>query len=286
MNTFKTFLLMGALTVLLVLVGNLLGGQSGMMIAFGFAVLMNFGSYWFSDTIVLKMYRAKEVSSGEAPAFHRIVQELAPRAGIPMPRLYVIESDQPNAFATGRNPQRAAVAVTTGLLRMLPEEQVRGVLSHELAHIKHRDILIGTVAATIAGAISMLAQMAQWAFIFGGGRTSSNDDGGNPIALLATLIVAPIAALMIQMGISRSREYLADHGGAEISGDPMALANALRSLEKRAAEIPMKANPATAHMFIVSPLHGGGLTKLFSTHPPMGERIARLERMVYGSTPH
>lgn len=283
MNTLKVFLLMGALTVLLVLVGNLVGGQTGMGIAFGFALLMNFGSYWFSDTIVLKMYRAKEVSPSEMPDLHRMTQELVGRAGIPMPRLYVIDNDQPNAFATGRNPHKSAVAVTTGLLRLLPAQEVRGVISHELAHIKHRDILVGTIAATIAGAISMLANMAQWAMIFGGGRSSDNDEGSNPIAMIVMMIVAPIAAMLIQMAISRSREFLADQGGAEIAGDPLSLARALRTLHRKAAEIPMAASPATAHMFIVSPLHGGGLAKLFSTHPPMEERIARLEQMVYGS---
>lgn len=283
MNTLKTFLLMGALTVLLVLVGNILGGQTGMVIAFGFAVLMNFGSYWFSDRIVLKMYRAKEASPSEAPEFFRITEELSVRAGIPMPKLYVIENDQPNAFATGRNPQRSAVAVTTGLLHLLSSSELRGVIAHELAHVKHRDILVGTVAATIAGAISMLANMAQWALIFGGGRSSSDDEGGSPIAMLAMMIVAPVAALLIQMGISRSREFLADQGGAEMAGDPMSLANALRKLHRKAEEIPMAANPATAHMFIVSPLHGGGLSKLFSTHPPVEERVERLEQMVYGT---
>lgn len=283
MNTLKTFLLMGALTVLLVLVGNLLGGQTGMLIAFAFAVVMNFGSYWFSDTIVLKMYRAKEVTPAEAPELFRVTQELTARGGLPMPKLYVIPNDQPNAFATGRNPQRSAVAVTTGLVKLLSTQELRGVIAHELAHIKHRDILVGTIAATIAGAISMLANMAQWALIFGGGRGSSDDEGGNPIAMLAMLIVAPIAALLIQMGISRSREFLADQGGADMAGDPLSLANALRKLHRKVEEIPMNASPATAHMFIVSPLHGGGFSKLFSTHPPMEERVERLERMVYGT---
>jgi len=283
MNILKTFLLMGALTVLLVLVGNLIGGQTGMGIAFGLAVLMNFGSYWFSDTIVLKMYRAKEVGQSEAPELFRTTQELVGRAGLPMPRLYLIDNDQPNAFATGRNPQKSAVAVTTGLLRLLPAQEVRGVIAHELAHVKHRDILVGTIAATIAGAITMLGNMAQWAMIFGGGRGSEDEEGGNPIAMIAMMIIAPIAAMLIQMAISRSREFLADQGGAEMTGDPMSLANALRTLERKSAEIPMAASPATAHMFIVSPLHGGGVTKLFSTHPPMAERIARLEQMVYGS---
>ena len=194
-----------------------------------------------------------------------------------------MDNDQPNAFATGRSPQKSAVAVTTGLLRLLPSQEVRGVIAHELAHIKHRDILVGTIAATIAGAISMLANMAQWAMIFGGGRSSDEEGRGNPIAMIVMMIVAPIAAMLIQMAISRSREFLADQGGAEMAGDPLSLARALRTLERKAAEIPMAASPATAHMFIVSPLRGGGLTKLFSTHPPMEERIARLEQMVYGS---
>jgi heat shock protein HtpX len=282
MNTMKTFLLMGALTVLLVLVGNLLGGQSGMVIAFGFAALMNLVSYWFSDTIVLKMYGARQVSESDVPELFRMTQDLTGRAGIPMPRLFLIENDQPNAFATGRNPQHAAVAVTTGLLRLLSPQEIRGVVAHELSHVKHRDILVGTVAATIAGAISMLASMAQWAMIFGG-RSSSDDERGNPIAMLAMMIVAPIAALLIQMAISRSREFLADAGGAEMGGDPLSLASALRKLQRKAEEIPMQANAATAHMFIVSPLHGGGFSKLFSTHPPMEERVERLERMVYGT---
>jgi heat shock protein HtpX len=282
MNTMKTFLLMGLLTVLLVVIGRVIGGQGGMMIAFLFAVVMNFGSYWFSDKVVLGMYHAQEITQADNPALFQMIQDLAGRAGLPMPRVYLIPQDQPNAFATGRDPQHAAVAVTQGILRTLSMDELRGVLSHELAHVKHRDILVGTVAATIAGAISMLASMAQWAMIFGGGRVSSDREGGNPIAGLAMMIVAPIAALMIQMAISRSREFAADEGGAQISGHPLSLANALRKLELKSEQIPMNANPATAHMFIVSPLHGGGLSSLFSTHPPLEERIARLEAMVYG----
>jgi heat shock protein HtpX len=282
MNTMKTFLLMGLLTVLLVVIGRVIGGQGGMMIAFLFAVVMNFGSYWFSDKVVLSMYHAQEITQADNPALFQMIQDLAGRAGLPMPRVYLIPQDQPNAFATGRDPQHAAVAVTQGILRTLSMDELRGVLSHELAHVKHRDILVGTVAATIAGAISMLASMAQWAMIFGGGRVSSDREGGNPIAGLAMMIVAPIAALMIQMAISRSREFAADEGGAQISGNPLSLANALRKLELKSEQIPMNANPATAHMFIVSPLHGGGLSSLFSTHPPLEERIARLEAMVYG----
>jgi len=283
MNTAKTVLLMGVLTVLLVLMGSLLGGRGGMMIAFLIAIAMNFGSYWFSDKIVLRMYHGRELAQQDNPSLFQMVQELAGRAGLPMPRIYLIEGDQPNAFATGRDPEHAAVAVTEGILRTLPPDQLRGVLSHELAHVKHRDILIGTIAATMAGAISMIANMAQWALIFGGGGRSSNDrEGGNPLGGLVMLIVAPIAAMLIQMAISRSREFEADAGGAQISGNPLSLANALRTLNRKAEEIPMDASPATAHMFIVNPLSGGGLAKLFSTHPPMEERIARLEGMAYG----
>jgi len=283
MNTMKTFLLMGLLTVLLVFVGRLLGGQNGMIMAFFVAVVMNFGSYWFSDKVVLRMYHAREVTKAEAPDLFSLVEELAGRAALPVPRVYVIPDEQPNAFATGRNPEHAAVAVTEGILKTLSRDELQGVLGHELAHVKHRDILIGTIAATFAGAISMLANMAQWAMIFGGSR-SDDREGGNPAGGLVMMIVAPIAALMIQMAISRSREFLADEGGAQFSGNPLSLANALRKLEKRVEQIPMNASPATAHMFIVNPLSGGGLLKLFSTHPPMEERIARLEAMAYGST--
>lgn len=282
MNTFKTFLLMLVLTLLLIFVGNLLGGQGGMMIAFLFAIVMNFGTYWFSDKIVLKMYKAQPVTREDSPELYRMTEELTARAGIPMPKLYIIPNDQPNAFATGRNPQNAAVAVTQGILRILTKEELMGVIAHELSHVKHRDILIGTVAATIAGAISMLAHMAQWAMIFGGGGRD-NDRGGNPIAMIVMIIVAPLAAMIVQMAISRSREYLADEGGAKMTGNPLYLANALRKLHTASQRIPMEANSATAHMFIVSPLRGGGFTKLFSTHPPMEERVAKLEAMVYGS---
>jgi heat shock protein HtpX len=285
MNTMKTFMLMALLTALLVFIGNFIGGQNGMVMAFVFAMVMNFGSYWFSDKIVLRMYNAREVGRSEAPELFSIVEDLAGRAGLPMPRVYVIPNDQPNAFATGRDPQHAAVAVTEGILRTLSKDELRGVLSHELAHVQHRDILVGTVAATIAGAISMLANMAQWAMIFGGGR-SDNERGSNPIGGLVMIIVAPIAAMLIQMAISRSREFLADEGGAKISGNPLSLANALRKLDTRVKQIPMEANPSTAHMFIVNPLSGRGLMKLFSTHPPMEERIARLEQMAYGANTH
>ncbi len=280
MNTMRTFLLMALMTVLLVFVGNILGGQNGMMIAFLFALVMNFGSYWFSDKIVLRMNGAKEVTKADAPELVEIVEDLAGRAGLPMPRVYITPEDQPNAFATGRDPAHAAVAVTQGILRTLSRDELRGVLGHELAHVQHRDILIGTVAATMAGAISMIANMAQWGMMFGS-RTDDRE-GGSPLGGIAMMIVAPIAAMLIQMAISRSREYLADDGGAKIAGNPLSLANALRKLEQKAEQIPMQASPATAHMFIVNPLSGGGLMRLFSTHPPMEERIARLEAMVYG----
>jgi heat shock protein HtpX len=282
MNTTKTILLMTLLTVLLVLVGKLIGGQGGMFLAFLFAIVMNFGTYWFSDKVVLGMYSAKQIAESDNPALFQTIRELTGRAGLPMPKVYLIPGDQPNAFATGRNPEHAAVAVTEGILRSLSSDELRGVLSHELAHVQHRDILIGTVAATIAGAISMLASMAQWALIFGGFRGSNDRDGGNPLGALLMIIVAPIAALLIQMAISRSREFQADQGGAKISGNPLSLASALRKLEQKAHEIPMRANPTTAHMFIVNPLTRKGLTSLFSTHPPIEERIARLEAMVYG----
>jgi heat shock protein HtpX len=284
MNTVKTTMLMTVLTVLLVLVGNFIGGNNGMIFAFVFALAMNFGSYWFSDKIVLAMYHAKEITSEQNPTIFEIVQDLTTRAGLPMPRVYMIDSDQPNAFATGRDPQHAAVAVTTGIMQLMPKNEIRGVVAHELAHVKHRDILISSIAATIAGAITMLANIAQWAMIFGGfgGRGSSDDEGGNPIAALVMIIVAPIAAMLVQMAISRSREYDADEGGAKISGDPMALANALRRLEAVKEEIPMKATPATAHMFIINPLSGKSLKNMFSTHPPIEDRIARLEEMAQG----
>ena len=275
MNMLKTAALMTGLTLVLLWLGNVFGGRSGMTIALVFALAINAFSYWFSDKIVLKMYRAKEVTRAEAPELHELVRRLARKADLPMPRVYIINQPQPNAFATGRNPEHAAVAVTTGILRLLEVEELEGVIAHELAHVKHRDILIGTVAATIAGAISYLAQMAQWAMIFGG----RDDDDGNPIAALAMMIIAPIAAFLIQMAISRSREYGADAGGARIAGNPRNLSNALRKLQAASQQIPMEAAPATAHMFIVNPLRGGNLAKLFSTHPPMEERIARLEQM-------
>jgi len=278
MNTLKTFVLLAGLTVLLVMAGNTLGGRSGMLIAFAFALMMNFGSYWYSDKIVLRMYRAREVSLNEAPELYGMVRTLATKAGLPMPKLYIVPGEQPNAFATGRNPENAAVAVTEGIMRLLNREELAGVLGHELAHIKNRDILIGTVAATIAGAISMLASIAQWAMIFGGG-SSDDDDGGGILAFLVMMIVAPIAAMLIQLAISRSREYLADEVGARMAGNPHDLASALKKLQTASERLPLHATPATAHMFIVSPLRGAGFARLFSTHPPMEERVARLERL-------
>jgi heat shock protein HtpX len=273
MNNIKTMLLLVTLTVILVGAGAYLGGKQGMTIALVFALVMNFFTYWYSDKIVLKMYRAQEVTEAEAPELFGIVRRLVQKAGMPMPKVYIIQQDQPNAFATGRNPQHAAVAVTTGIMHILSREELQGVIGHELAHIKHRDILIGTVAATIAGAISYLAYFAMF---FGHG---DDDDGGNPIIALLMFIIGPIAALIIQMAISRSREYAADEGGAQLSGNPRYLSSALRKLHTASQQIPMKANPATSHMFIVNPLSGRRLAKLFSTHPPIEERITRLESM-------
>jgi len=278
MNTLKTTFLMALLTVLLVLAGGALAGQGGMVIAFVFALVMNGVSYWFSDKIVLRMYGAKEIAPEDLSDFHRIVKDLTLRAKMPMPKLYLIPQEAPNAFATGRDESHAAVAVTQGILDILTEAELRGVLAHELSHVKNRDMLIGTIAATMAGAISMLAYIAQWGLIFGG-RGGDQREGGNPIAALAMIILAPLAALLVQMAISRSREFGADATGAVISGDPLSLANALKKLQRGVERIPMDASPATAHLFIVSPLTGGGLMTLFSTHPPLEERIRRLETM-------
>lgn len=282
MNTMKTTLLLTLLTVLLVMAGGALGGQGGMLLALVFAGVMNFVSYWFSDKIVLAMYRAKEVTELESPEFYSLVRQLTMKAGLPTPKVYIIPSETPNAFATGRNPEHAAVAATDGILRILSREELTGVMAHELAHVKHRDILISTIAATVAGAITYLAQMAQWAAIFGGGR-DRDEEGGGMLGLLVMAIVAPLAAMLIQMAISRSREYEADKGGAEISGNPLYLANALRKLDSANRQLPMQeATPASAHMFIVNPLRGGGIASLFSTHPPMEERVRRLEEMATG----
>lgn len=279
MNNIKTLFLLVTLTLILVWAGAAIGGKQGMTIALIFALGLNFFAYWFSDKIVLRMYGAREVSEAEAPDLYGIVRRLAQKAELPMPRVYIMEEDQPNAFATGRNPKHAAVAVTTGIMRILSREELQGVIGHELAHVKHRDILISTIAATIAGAISYLSQMAQWAMIFGGRGGNDEEGGSNPIAALVMMIVGPIAALIIQMAISRSREYSADEGGAKIAGNPRYLSGALRKLHMASQKIPMDANPATSHMFIVNPLSGGGILKLFSTHPPIEERIARLESM-------
>ena len=280
MNTLRTTMLLGLLTGLLVVAGGAIGGQAGMTIALGLALVMNFASYWFSDKIVLSMYGAQQVSEHEAPEFYGMVRHLAHQAGLPMPKVYIIPSATPNAFATGRNPEHAAVAATEGIMRILTREELAGVMAHELAHVKNRDILIQSIAATIGGAITYLAQMAQWAAIFGGGRSDDDEGGGGFIAMILMAILAPIAAMLIQMAISRSREYGADMGGAEIAGNPLHLANALRKLEMANHQLPMhEATPATAHMFIVNPLTGGGLMSLFSTHPPMAERVRRLEEM-------
>jgi len=283
MNALRTTFLMALLTVLLVMAGGAIGGRTGMFFALIMAGVMNFVSYWFSDKIVLSMYGAQEVTEAESPEFYGLVRQLAGQAGLPMPRVYVIPSETPNAFATGRNPEHAAVAATAGIMRILTREELMGVMAHELTHVKNRDILISSIAATIAGAITYLANMAQWAAIFGGGR-DRDDDGGGVFGLLVMAIVAPLAAMLIQMAISRAREYQADKGGAEVTANPLYLANALRKLQMANQQIPMQANAATAHMFIVNPLAGGGLSSLFSTHPPLEERVKRLEEMAYGKT--
>lgn len=285
MNGLKTTILLATLTGILVAIGGLLGGNQGMVTALVFAGVMNFFSYWFSHKIVLAMYRAQEVSQADAPELYGIVAELAQRAGMPMPRLYVIPQEQPNAFATGRNPSHAAVAVTQGIMRILSRDELRGVLAHELGHVRNRDILISSVAATIAGAISMIANILQWGAMFGGlGGRSSDEEGngaGNVVGLLATIILAPIIAMIVQMAISRAREFAADTSGAQLSGTPLSLANALRKLEIASHQIPMMAgNQGSAHLFIVNPFSGASLMRLFSTHPPIEERIARLESMV------
>lgn len=278
MNVTKTVLLLTALTLLFVLIGNLLGGQRGMVIALAFAAAMNFFSYWFSDKMVLAMYRAQKISEGDNPRLFRIVRNVATAARIPQPKVYVIPGPTPNAFATGRNPRNAAVAATEGILNLLSDEELEGVIAHEVAHIRNRDILIGTIAATIAGAVMYFAHMAQWAAIFGGGSSRDSDNRGNGLALLVVAVVAPLAATMIQLAISRSREYAADETGARICHRPLALANALRKLHTGNARLPMAhAKPATAHMFIVNPFSARGMMNLFSTHPPIEERIARLQ---------
>ncbi|MHA7682366.1 zinc metalloprotease HtpX [Cupriavidus sp. PET2-C1] len=276
-NWVKTFMLMAAITALFIVIGGMIGGRSGMMFALIMALGMNFFSYWFSDKMVLRMYNAQEVDASTAPQFYGMVQELAQRAQLPMPRVYLINEDAPNAFATGRDPEHAAVAATTGILRVLSERELRGVMAHELAHVQHRDILISTIAATMAGAIAALANFA----MFFGGR-DENGNRSNPIASIAVAILAPLAASLIQMAISRAREFEADRGGATISGDPQALAMALDKIHRYAQGIPFQTaeqHPATAQMMIMNPLSGGGIANLFSTHPATEERVARLMQM-------
>ena len=276
-NWFKTTLLLGAMTVLIVWIGNLFGGRQGMVLAFILAMGMNFFSYWYSDKIVLKMYRAREVSPQDFPKLYEAVRQLSQNAGLPIPRVYIIPEESPNAFATGRNPEHAVVAVTEGLLKSMNDEEATGVLAHEMAHVRNRDILIGSIAATMAGAIMILATMARWTAFFGGG--SQDDEGGGglgAVGLIAMSILAPIAAMLIQMAISRSREYQADATGAHLAGNPEGLADALEKLGAASRRLPLKANPSTAHMFIVNPLSAGNMMSLFSTHPPLQERIARL----------
>ena len=279
-NLVKTGVLLAALTVLLVLAGGALGGQQGMLLAFVMAMVMNLGSYWFSDKIVLKMYGAQPVDEAQAPALYRIVRTLATRAGIPMPRVYILPQETPNAFATGRNPQHAAVAVTEGILRVMSEEELEGVLAHELSHVQNRDTLIMAIAATLAGAITYMAHMAQWAMIFGGGRRDSDEEGGGGLfGGILMIVLAPLAATLIQLAVSRSREFQADASGARMAGQPWGLAKALEKLEMASKAMPMQATPATAHLFIVNPLTGSGFATLFSTHPPIAERVARLRAM-------
>jgi heat shock protein HtpX len=283
MNTFRTTILLAVLTALLVWIGDMLGGRQGAVIALVIAGGMNFFSYWFSDKIVIKMYGGQEITANDDPELYGLVTDLATRAGLPMPKVYLIPEETPNAFATGRNPQHAAVAVTQGIRRILNKRELAGVLGHELSHVVNRDILVSTIAATLAGAISYMAQMAQWAMIFGGNRDRDDEGGGNIFGLIVMMIVAPLAAMLIQMAVSRSREYGADAGGAKITGDPLALASALKKLHIGSQQIPLQASPAaanaTAHMFIVNPLTGRSMAALFSTHPPMEERVRRLEEM-------
>ena len=277
-NAFKTAFLLTALTLLLMMIGRAFGGQNGMMIALAVAVVMNFVSYFFSDKIALSMYRAKPVTREELPRAYQIVERLTQKIGLPMPKIYVIPTESPNAFATGRNPQHASVAVTHGILGLLTDEELEGVLAHELGHVNNRDILISSVAATIAGAITMLASMGRWAMIFGGMEGGDRDrrGGGGGVAALLMLIVAPIAASLIQLAVSRSREYQADATGAHFTGNPYALASALQKLDAYSRRVPMMASPSTAHLFIIQPLLGMNFANLFSTHPPIAKRIERL----------
>jgi heat shock protein HtpX len=282
MNTAKTVVLLTALTLILIAIGQWLGGSQGAVMALIFAGALNFFSYWFSDKLVLMTYRAQPIERGQAPELFGMVERLTRQAGLPMPKVYIIPGESPNAFATGRDPQHASVAVTEGILRILNRSELEGVLAHELAHVRHRDILIGSIVATVAGAITILARLAHFGAMFGGFGGRDDREGSNPIALLVMAIVAPLAAILIQLAISRSREFAADAGGAQISHNPMALASALGKLERGAQALPMSASPSSAHIFTVSPLSGGGLAKLFSTHPPIAERISRLRAMAGG----
>jgi heat shock protein HtpX len=275
-NQLRTTILLAVMTALIIWIGQILGGRQGMIIALLLAAGMNFFSYWYSDRIVLKMYHAQEVDRSQAPELYEIVQTLSSKAGLPMPKLFVVPSETPNAFATGRNPEHAVVAVTQGLLKIMDRDEVSGVLAHELAHVKNRDILISSIAATMAGAIMVLASMARWSAIFGGAGRSDDEGGGGAIGLIAMSILAPLAAMIIQMAISRSREYLADSTGSQFAGNSEGLARALEKLGRFSKKLPMHANPSTAHMFTVNPLSGRSLMSLFSTHPPLEERIARL----------
>lgn len=282
MNAFKTAFLMAVMMIIFMLVGQLIGGQSGLMIAFGLSLLLNFGSYWFSDKIVLTMYHAQEATRNEYPQLYEIIERLSGKAGLPMPKVYVMDNPTPNAFATGRNPQNAAVAVTNSIMKILNKDELEGVIAHELTHIKNRDILIGTIAATLVGTISMIANMAKWAMIFGGGR-DNDDDRGSGIGDLVLIILAPIIAMLIQMAISRRREYMADEGGAQISGKPLGLAGALDKLSRASELLPMaNAGASSAHMFIVNPLNGRSMMRWFSTHPPIEERIEILKEIAAG----
>ncbi len=278
-NMLKTTLLLGLLTGIILWFGQFLGGSQGLVVAFVFAAVMNFGSYWFSDKIILSMYKARAVDLNDAPELYRIVQGLATRAGMPMPKLYIIPSDAANAFATGRNPEHAAVAVTEGILRLMSSDELEGVLAHELSHVRNRDILISSIAATLAGVIMMLANMARWGAIFGGFSRDEREEGGGLLGLLAMSIIAPLAAMLIQMAVSRSREYQADASGAQLLHSGETLARALEKLEDASQRLPLDASPQTAHLFIVNPLSGRSLAKLFSTHPPLDERIRRLRAM-------
>ncbi len=278
-NVFKTGILLIALTAMLVLLGGALGGRGGMMIGLVMALVMNVGSYWFSDKIVLRMYGAQEIDERAAPGLHATVRRLATRAGIPMPRVYMIDGDSPNAFATGRNPDHAAVAVTSGIMRILSDDELEGVLAHELAHVKNRDILISTIAATLAGAITYMAHMVQWSAFMGGARSDDDEGGSSMAGGLLMAFLAPIAAMLVQMAVSRAREYEADATGARIAGRPDGLSRALGKLHMASEALPMNANPATAHLFIVNPLSGRAFMTLFSTHPPIEDRIARLAAM-------